>query len=99
MFEAAVIHYFVAKIAGLLFFGRGWCGYACWTEMVLELLPYKTPQNPRKNLGYIRYIVFTASLLLVGALFFFNAADMEKIMFVSFIAGNAHLKAKAKTMA
>ena len=39
VFEAAVIHYLVAKIAGPLLFGRGWCGYACWTAMVLDLLP------------------------------------------------------------
>ena len=30
-FEAATIHYAVAKIFGPLLFGRGWCGYACWT--------------------------------------------------------------------
>ena len=28
VFEAATIHYAVAKIFGPLFFGRGWCGYA-----------------------------------------------------------------------
>ena len=49
VFEAATIHYFVAKIAGPLFFGRGWCGYACWTGMILDLLPYKVPQNKRLN--------------------------------------------------
>ena len=43
VFEAATIHYVVAKIAGPLLFGRGWCGYACWTAMILDLLPYKTP--------------------------------------------------------
>ena len=37
VFEAATIHYFVAKIAGPLFFGRGWCGFACWTGMILDL--------------------------------------------------------------
>ncbi len=31
VFEAATIHYVVAKIFGPLLFGRGWCGYACWT--------------------------------------------------------------------
>ena len=54
VFEAAVIHYLVAKIAGPLFFGRGWCGYACWTAMILDLLPYKVPNKPRKKFGYIR---------------------------------------------
>lgn len=29
VFEAATIHYAVAKIFGPLIFGRGWCGYAC----------------------------------------------------------------------
>ena len=54
VFEAAVIHFLVAKIAGPLLFGRGWCGYACWTAMILDLLPYKAPKNPTKNYGYIR---------------------------------------------
>ncbi|MBO4948766.1 MAG: 4Fe-4S ferredoxin, partial [Peptococcaceae bacterium] len=44
VFEAATIHYAVAKIFGPLVFGRGWCGYACWTAMVLDFLPYKVPQ-------------------------------------------------------
>ena len=43
VFEAATIHYAVAKIFGPLLFGRGWCGYACWTAMVLDFLPYKVP--------------------------------------------------------
>ena len=29
VFEAATIHYAIAKIFGPLIFGRGWCGYAC----------------------------------------------------------------------
>ena len=48
VFEAATIHYAVAKIFGPLLFGRGWCGYACWTAMVLDFLPYNQPQKPRK---------------------------------------------------
>ena len=63
VFEAATIHYAVAKIFGPLIFGRGWCGYACWTAMVLDLLPYKIPKNPRKKIGWIRYITFSASLI------------------------------------
>ncbi|MDD3411620.1 MAG: 4Fe-4S ferredoxin, partial [Eubacteriales bacterium] len=62
VFEAATIHYVVAKIVGPLLFGRGWCGYACWTAMVLDFLPYRTPKAPAKtNLGWIRYAVFAAS--------------------------------------
>ncbi|MCR5688698.1 MAG: 4Fe-4S binding protein [Clostridiales bacterium] len=89
VFEAATIHYAVAKIFGPLIFGRGWCGYACWTAMVLDFLPYKVPQKPRKKLGWIRYVTFALSLAFVAALFLSKAADIERIMFWAFIAGNA----------
>ena len=49
VFEAATIHYAVAKIFGPLLFGRGWCGYACWTAMVLDFLPYKVPKQPHRS--------------------------------------------------
>ena len=88
VFEAATIHYFVAKIAGPLFFGRGWCGYACWTGMILDLLPYKTPKSDRKPIGWIRYIVFLLSLSFVSALFIFKVDNLENIMFWSFLIGN-----------
>lgn len=88
VFEAAVIHYLVAKIIGPLFFGRGWCGYACWTGMILDLLPYKVPNGPRKKIGYIRYITFIISFLFVGILFVFHIKDLGKIMFYTFIVGN-----------
>lgn len=88
VFEAATIHYFVAKICGPLLFGRGWCGYACWTGMILDLLPYKVPKEGRKKLGFIRYIVFLISLLFVGALFVFKIENLESIMFWAFIIGN-----------
>jgi polyferredoxin len=88
VFEAATIHYAVAKIFGPLIFGRGWCGYACWTAMVLDFLPYKVPKQPRKKLGWIRYIVFVGSLLFVAALLWAHVSNIEKIMFWSFIVGN-----------
>jgi len=88
VFEAATIHYAVAKIFGPLLFGRGWCGYACWTAMVLDFLPYKVPEKPRKKIGWIRYITFAASLIFVAALFLAKAENIERIMFLAFIAGN-----------
>ncbi len=88
VFQAAVIHYAVAKIAGPLLFGRGWCGYACWTAMILDLLPYPRPERPRKKIGYIRYLAFFLSFLFVGALFVFHLPDKKEIMFWSFILGN-----------
>ena len=88
VFEAATIHYAVAKIFGPLLFGRGWCGYACWTAMVLDLLPYKSPVYPRKKFGFIRYITFALSFLFVASLFILRAGNMEKIMFWCFLLGN-----------
>lgn len=88
-FEAATIHYAVAKIFGPLLFGRGWCGYACWTAMVLDFLPYPVSQEPRKKIGWIRYLTFAASLIFVAALFVAQVANIEDIMFWAFIAGNA----------
>ena len=88
VFEAATIHYAVAKIFGPLIFGRGWCGYACWTAMVLDFLPYRVPSGPRKKLGWIRYVVFALSLGFVSALFLAHAGNIERIMFWAFIAGN-----------
>ncbi len=88
VFEAATIHYAVAKIFGPLLFGRGWCGYACWTAMVLDFLPYKVPEAPRKTIGWVRYVTFSASLIFVSALFFAQVGNIEKIMFWAFIIGN-----------
>ena len=51
VFEAAVIHYVVAKIFGPLFFGRGWCGYACWTAMVLDFLPRHQREEEKPSAG------------------------------------------------
>jgi polyferredoxin len=89
VFQAAVIHYLVAKIGGSLLFGRTWCGYACWTVAVLELLPYKIPEGERKEkLGIIRYILFTFSFCFVGSLFLLQVRNIEQIMYIAFIVGN-----------
>ena len=92
VFEAAVIHYLVAKILGPFLFGRGWCGYACWTAMILDLLPYKTPNenldHKRKGYGFIRYVLFIISLIGVGLLFIMNVPNLSTVMFYLFIVGN-----------
>ena len=89
VFEAATIHYAVAKIFGPLIFGRGWCGFACWTAMILDLLPYKIPQQPRKKWGWIRYVFFVLSLIFVSGLFLAQVKNMEQIMFWLFLIGNS----------
>lgn len=88
VFEAATIHYAVAKIFGPLLFGRGWCGYACWTAMVLDFLPYKVPKQSRRRIGWIRYITFAISLIFVAVLFLTHVGNLERIMFWAFVIGN-----------
>ena len=88
VFEAATIHYAVAKIFGPLIFGRGFCGYACWTAMVLDFLPYKTRALPRKSIGWIRYLTFALSFLFVSTWFLLKVGNLERIMFWAFLFGN-----------
>jgi polyferredoxin len=87
VFEGATIHYLVAKIAGPAVFGRGWCGYACWTAMVLDLLPWKTSPGRKGGLGWIRYALLAASLAFVGATTVLGVAS-DVLFFVAFVVGN-----------
>jgi polyferredoxin len=72
VFGGSLIHYLVAKIAGPLLFNRGWCGWSCWTAMVLDFLPYKRNKQGRLGgkWGYLRYLHFALSLGLVLALWY-----------------------------
>ena len=98
IFMAAVIHYAVAKIVGPFIFGRAWCGYACWTAMILDILPYKIPQKPAvKKLGLLRPVIFALSLAFFIFIYFHYKMtrdienithNMQNIMFTSFIIGN-----------
>ncbi len=68
-FYAAVWHYMVAKIIGPLLFGRLWCGWACWSVMVFDLLPYKQPAGRVPGRwGWLRYAHIALSGILVLAL-------------------------------
>jgi ferredoxin-type protein NapH len=100
VFQATVIHYVVAKICGPFLFDRGWCGYACWTAMILDLLPYKISQASRKKkLGIVKYILFALSLAFVGTMFVLRIPNLEKIMFWSFVIGNLLYYAVGITLA
>lgn len=70
-FAGAVVHYLVAKVIGPVIFNRGWCGWACWTAMILDLLPYKKNAGwvPGK-LRWLRYVFFCLSLALVLILWY-----------------------------
>ena len=67
VFAAATLHYFVAKVIGTFFLNRGWCGWACWTAMLLDLLPFRRNEAGRlpRQWGYLRYVHFALSLGLV----------------------------------
>ena len=56
--------------------------------MVLDFLPYKAPEAPRKKIGWIRYVTFAGSLVFVAALFLTHVGNLEKIMFYAFQIGN-----------
>ncbi len=69
VFSGAIIHYSIAKIFGPLVFGRGFCGWACWTAMILDLLPFNRSKGwipgPWR---WMRYLHFFLSLGLVAGL-------------------------------
>jgi len=90
--QMAVIHYLIAKIFGPVLFGRLWCGWACWTVMVLDLLPFKRPSGRLPGRwGWLRYVHFGLSLTLVLLLVFVvgyrNGATGQQAV-IWFIVGN-----------
>lgn len=56
--------------------------------MILDFLPYRVPRQPRKRIGWLRYITFAASLFFVASLFLMHVGNIERIMFRMFIIGN-----------
>ncbi len=91
--QMAVFHYMIAKIVGPVLFGRLWCGWACWTVMILDLLPFTRPSGrlPGKW-GWLRYLHFGLSLSLVLVLFFvfgFRDGAAGTVAVLWFLIGNA----------
>ena len=100
IFQAAVIHYAVAKIAGPFIFGRAWCSYACWTAMVMDILPFKTPGMPRKKkLGVLRWLIFMLTFVYFCVIWFMYRDNIHHIMYISFIVGNVLYYASAIVLA
>ncbi len=59
-----LIHFCIAKIFGPFIWGRGFCGWACWTAAILEWLPIKENRKiPVRLTGY-RYLALVISLAL-----------------------------------
>lgn len=71
-----VIHLAVAKIFGPLIWGRGFCGWACWTAAVLEWLPIRRKGVISRPLRSIRYAALAVSLALPLVLIFFLNFDV-----------------------
>ncbi|MCA9969531.1 MAG: 4Fe-4S binding protein [Anaerolineales bacterium] len=90
--QAAVVHYLIAKLFGPLLFGRLWCGWACWTVMVLDLLPFqRSPGRLPGRWGWLRGLHLALSLGLVALLTFgFGYGDgvLGRSALVWFVAGN-----------
>jgi polyferredoxin len=71
-----VIHLAVAKVFGPLVWGRGFCGWACWTAAVLEWLPIQKKGTIPRSLKSIRYAALALSLALPLVLVFFLNFDV-----------------------
>ena len=56
------VHFLIAKIFGPFIWGRGFCGWACWTGAILEWLPIKENKKIPVNLTRYRYISLIISL-------------------------------------
>jgi polyferredoxin len=76
---------------GPFLFGRGFCGWACWTAMVLDYLPYKRNKVNRVAAKWelLRYVSFGFSLLLVLLLWFYFQDGANHMELAWLIGGNA----------
>ena len=103
-FAGSVIHYLVAKILGPILFGRGFCGWGCWTAMVLDFFPYKRNKTGRIAAKWesLRFVHFGFSLLLVLVLWFlfqYRPIPMGQAELVWIIGGNTIYFASAIILA
>lgn len=72
-FAGATLHYFIAKIVGTVIFNRGWCGWACWSAMLFDLMPWKKPKLPvNEKITFFRYLHFIFIAILMLILYFFS---------------------------
>jgi polyferredoxin len=74
VFSRVLIHYAVAKVFGPLVWGRGFCGWACWTAAVLDWLPIKGNRPVPRKYTFLRYPMLVVS---VAVPFAFIAAGYD----------------------
>lgn len=91
--QAAVMHYLIAKVIGPVLFGRLWCGWACWTVMVLDLLPFKRPAGrvpgAWDRLRYVHFALSLALVLVLWGVFAYGLGVKGAHAVWWFVAGNA----------
>ena len=64
-FNKGFIHFAVAKIFGPLIWGRGFCGWACWTAAIFDWLPIKSRgKNIPDKYKNFRYLTLIISILI-----------------------------------
>lgn len=64
LFIRVMVHYAVAKIFGPLIWGRGFCGWACWTAAILEWLPIKENRAIPEKYTVFRVVTFVMSIAI-----------------------------------
>lgn len=76
-FSKGVIHYAIAKIFGPFIWGRGFCGWACWTAAILDWLPIRKRGYIPQKLKNIRYLTLLFSIFLPITLVLFMNYDVK----------------------
>jgi polyferredoxin len=64
VFTRVLIHYSIAKVFGPLIWGRGFCGWACWSAAVFDWLPIRENRPIPERFTWIRWPVLTVSILV-----------------------------------
>ncbi|MZP31461.1 4Fe-4S dicluster domain-containing protein [Heliobacterium undosum] len=77
-FSKGVIHYAVAKVFGPLIWGRGFCGWACWTAAVLDWLPIAKKGVIPSKWKNLRYVSLFVSVLIPLTFVFFLNYDVRR---------------------
>jgi ferredoxin-type protein NapH len=77
-FSKGFIHYAIAKIFGPLIWGRGYCGWACWTAAILDWLPvHKKKKHINPSYKNLRFLALAISLLIPYYLVFVMNYDVR----------------------
>lgn len=62
MIVRVFIHFCIAKIFGPFIWGRGFCGWACWTAALMEWLPIKENRKTPTHLTRYRYLALIINI-------------------------------------